>query len=175
MNFETLLRHSPHADLIRLAEHCQSLAGDRAMPHREDFRPGDVRWMLGYIYLVDVLDDGADYRIRLFGTFWQTIFGADIAGQRLSELEAVGVLTDLRRDYDVVAETGEPLFHPGKLVWPGKESIHYERLLIPFSREDGRISLILGAAHCDKAVEDLILYQGLGLPRLVLDEQIERT
>ncbi len=175
MNFETLSNHSVHADLIRLAEHCQGLAGDRAMAHKDDFHPGDVRWMLGRLYMVDVLDGGADYCFRLFGTFWQTIFGADLTGQRLSGLEASGVLTHLRPDYDVVAKIGEPLFHPGKLVWPGQESIHYERLLIPFSREDGEVSLILGAAHCDKPDEDIILYQGRGLPRLVLDEQTERT
>jgi len=68
--------------------------------------------MIGKMYMIDVLDDGADYCFRLFGNFWQTIYGVDLTGRRLSALEASGNLTALRPVYDAVAKTREPLFHP---------------------------------------------------------------
>ena len=172
MNITATSERLVHADLARLVKYCDALAAGRPMPRREDFRPTDVRWMIGKMYMIDVLDDGADYCFRLFGNFWQTIYGVDLTGRRLSALEASGNLTALRPVYDAVAKTREPLFQPGKLVWPNQKSISYERLLLPFSNNDGRVSLILAAAHCDMTVEDLVLYRGCGLPQLVIDGQI---
>ena len=169
MDFTKIYKRSARADILRLARYCDALAGTRPMPHRQDFRPTDVTWLLGYIYLIDVLDGGADYCFRLFGTFWEKMYGADLTGQRLSEIEMGGHLDVLRGDYDKVVSTRAPLFHPGKLVWPNQKSIKYERLLIPFSGDDGQVSLILAAVGCDVALGELVLHKGKGLPRLILD------
>ncbi len=169
MDFAAIYKKSARVDMVRLAKHCDALAGTREMPHRRDLRPADVSWMLGRFYLIDVLNGGADYCFRLFGTFWEKMYGADLSGQRLSEIEATGRLTALRGDYDTVVATRAPFLHPGKLVWPDQKSISYERLLIPFSDDNGQVSLILAAAGCDVSLDDLVLYRGKGLPRLVLD------
>lgn len=165
------IRSRAHPDLVRFAEHCDKLASGHPMPRREDFRPSDVSWMLGHLFIVDVVDDGEDYCFRLFGDFWQTILGFDLTGQRLSGLESFGFLTALRPEYASVVATQKPQFHPGKLVWPDGKTIDYQRLLIPFSREGNQVSLILGAAHCENEIEDLILFVGQGLPQLVLETQ----
>jgi len=169
MDFSTVYETSTRADLARLVKHCDALAGTRRMPHRKDLRPADVTWLLGRIYLVDVLDAGADYCFRLFGIFWEKMYGADLTGQRLSKIEATGRLTALRADYDGVVAAGAPFLHPGKLVWPNRKSISYERLLVPFSGDDGQVSLILAAAGCDVPLDDLVLHKGKGLPHLDLD------
>ena len=171
MDFAAVYKASARADILRLARHCDALAGTHEMPLRRDLRPADVTWLLGRIYLIDVLDGGADYCFRLFGIFWEKMYGSDLTGQRLSEIEAAGRLTALRGDYDTVLAARAPFFHPGKLVWPNQKSIHYERLLIPFSDDSGQVSLILAAAGCDVSLDDLVLHRGRGqeLPRLVLD------
>ena len=169
MDFTGVYKVSARADILRLARHCDALAGTRPMPHRQDLHPADVTWLLGRLYLIDVLDGGADYSFRLFGIFWEKMYGMDLTGQRLSEIETTGRLAALRGDYDTVVASSEPLFHPGRLVWPNKKSIHFERLLIPFSDDNGRVSLILTAAGCDVSLDDLVLHRGKGLPRLVLD------
>jgi hypothetical protein len=169
MDFTAIYRASARADILRLARHCDALAGTHELPLRRDFRPADVTWMLGRIYLIDVLDDGADYCFRLFGIFWEKMYGTDVTGRRLSEIEATG-LAALRGDYDAVLAARAPLLHPGKLVWSNQKSIHFERLLIPFAGDNGQVSLILVAAGCDVSLDDLVLYRGKGgLPRLVLD------
>ena len=169
MDFSAVYKVSARADILRLARHCDALAGTRPMPHRQDLHPAEVTWLLGRLYLIDVLDGGADYSFPLFGVFWEKMYGTDLTGQRLSELEAAGRLTALRGDYDTVVSAREPFFHPGRLVWPNKKSIHYERLFVPFSGDDGQVSLILAAAGCDVSLDDLVLHKGKGLPRLVLD------
>jgi hypothetical protein len=169
MDFTAVYKVSARADILRLARHCDALAGTRQMPHRRDLHPADVTWLLGRLYLIDVLDGGADYSFRLFGIFWEKMYGMDLTGQRLSEIEAAGRLTALRGDYDTVVAAREPIFHPGALVWPNQKAIRYERLLVPFAGDDGQVSLILAAAGCDVSLDDLVLFRGKGLPRLVLD------
>jgi hypothetical protein len=170
MDFAAICEASTRADMVRLVKHCEALAGPGEMPNQRDFRPADVAWLLGRIYLIDVLDSGVDYCFRLFGTFWEIMYGADLTGRLLSEIEATGKLYALRGDYDMVVAMRTPFFHPGKLVWPNQKSIKYERLLIPFSRDDDQVSLILVAAGCDAPLDELILCRGKGgLPRLVLD------
>jgi len=169
MDFTAVYKSSARPEILRLARHCDALAGTRQMPHRQDLNPTNVTWLLGHLYLIDVLDGGADYRFRLFGVFWEKMYGIDLTGQRLSEIEATGRLAALRGDYDAVVAAGMPFFHPGRLIWPNQKSIRYERLLVPFSGDDGQVSLILAAAGCDVPFEDLVLHKGKGLPRLVLD------
>lgn len=175
MNFSVLDERCAHPDLKELGAYCERIADGRPLPRREDFRLADVRWMAGRLYMVDVLEGGADYFFRLFGVFWQEILGVDLTGQRLSGLEVFGFLSSVRPDYDKVVASRQPLFHPGQLVWPNRRTIHYERLLIPLSRGDGQVSLILGAAQCDMDLNDLSLFRGTGLPRLILDDEKQHS
>lgn len=161
-----------HPDLIRLARHCEELAGLSDMPHREEFNPGPVlRYLPGRLYLVDVLDGGADYRFRLFGMFWQTIYGRNLAGLKLSDIEAAGQLLALRPHYDTCLAKRAPVFLPGKLIWQNRHAISFQRLLIPFAEGEGNVSMLLCAAYCDISQDDLCLFQGSGIPKLVFDKE----
>ena len=169
MDFSSLYAASSRVDLMLIGKHFENLSAGALMPRRRGFRPAAVSRMLGKIYLIDVLDGGTDYRFRLFGTFWEKLYGFDITDQKLSELESAGHLTTLRGDYDTVVSTRKPLFHAGKLVWPGGKSVRYERLLVPLSDDDEGVSQILVAAGCDVALDDLTLHKGKGRPQLILD------
>ncbi len=170
MDFSEICEVSERDDMVRLAKYCAALAGTGEMPNRRDFRAADVAWMLGRIYLIDVLDSGTDYCFRLFGIFWEKMYGSDLTGRLLSEIEATGQLTALRADFDKVVAERRPFFHPGKLVWANQMAINYERLLVPFSGDDGQVSLIMVALGCDVSLDDLVYYRGKGgPPRLVLD------
>src|SRR3546814_4916589 len=46
-----------------------------------------LRDLLGFINLVDVLENPRDYRIRLMGTKTKPIVGSDITGKRYSEID----------------------------------------------------------------------------------------
>lgn len=169
MDFTALYGASSRLDLMLLAKYCESLAGRSRMPQRRAFRPSRVPAVVGKLYLIDVLDGGADYRFRLFGLFWEKLYGFDITDQLLSELEQQGHLTALRPDYDAVVASRQSMHHAGKLVWSDGKSIRYERLLVPLSDDDETVSQIVVAAGCDVALNDLGLHTGVGRPRLVLD------
>jgi hypothetical protein len=158
---------SIHPDLARVVHFYSRLSEGRAMPHRSEFRPSTMRWMLGRLYLLDVLDGGADYRFRLFGVFWQAVFGADLTGLRLSQLAFEGGLDKLRADYDTIATTGMPALCPRRVKWPDDTVLEFQRLLLPYADDAGQVSLILGAGACDKSAEDQVFFKGSGISDLV--------
>lgn len=167
MDFSAVYGASTRVDLMLLCKYCESLAGRQAMPPCRRFRLDAVPSLLGRLYLIDVLQ--GDYRFRLFGVFWESLYGFDLTDQRLSALEAEGHLTALRADYDGIVAARRPVFHAGRLVWPDQKAIRYERLLVPLS-DDGRdVSQILVAAGCDVSLADLSRHKGRGRPQLLLD------
>jgi hypothetical protein len=55
--------------------------GDRAMPARRDIVPSEIRDILPFIQLYDMLDGAAGYRVRLLGTEVARAFEQDLTGQ----------------------------------------------------------------------------------------------
>ena len=63
---------------------------DRDMPSRADLHPRDLISILPYVYMVDVLDEGAEYVIRLQGSALAEMMGVDCTGMRLKRNEESG-------------------------------------------------------------------------------------
>lgn len=169
MDFTTLDRATAPLDLVEFVRHCELLSDGRLMPREQDFSPREVPWLLGRLYNIEVLDGGADYLFRDFGIFWQAIYGEDLTGRKLSEIETAGSNLDaLRGQYDGIVESRAPVACKGKLVWPKQKAITYDRLLIPFTVNGVDVSRIVVAAHYDDAAEEMVFYRGEGLPRLVI-------
>jgi hypothetical protein len=161
MDFSSVYAQGACGDLVRFAEYCEALAGRDAMPRWSKFRPRDVAFLLGRIYLVDVIDGGRDFSIRLSGLVMKEIYGLDLEGHRLSELPQTSLIKTLHQNYAAVITARAPLFLHGVLRWPHYR-IHVERLLVPFADEGGNLSTIVGAIWADVPLESLMLYRGDG-------------
>ena len=172
MGQTTFYDSSALPELVRVAECYEALTGDRLMPHRSEFSASRFRWMVGRMYLIDVLDGGADFRIRLWGDFLQIVYGVDQTGVRISEMEDRRLGDSLLRHYGNIVASKSPHFLPGAAVWPNGACIQYQRLLLPFAGDDGEVSLIVGMAASDTANDDLVFFKGLGTPSFVLGDRI---
>ncbi|MDE2183150.1 MAG: PAS domain-containing protein [Alphaproteobacteria bacterium] len=64
----------------------QKLRGDRAYPAREDLAPRDMAGLLTYMALVKVIDDGADFELRIVGDEVTRAYRAPLLHRRLSDL-----------------------------------------------------------------------------------------
>jgi hypothetical protein len=159
MNFNMLERADVHDDLRRLARTCEALAGGRKMARWREFRPVQVRWMIGRLFVIEVLDGGVDYFFRLGGTVLDEIYGTDLNQKRLSEAENGPLRAALRTGYDTVVASGEPLFGRAVLHWQKGQDIHIQRLLIPFAGDEERVQMILGGVYSDVPAEMLVLYR----------------
>ena len=98
---------------------------------------------LGNIVVSEVLDDGWDYRFRLFGSRIVDRFGKDLIGQRMSEAEfrsetkafliAVYLCVISKREAAFTAHIMRE--HPALLTW--------WRIILPLQNESGAVSRFL--------------------------------
>jgi hypothetical protein len=169
----TIVRQLPgiqtYPELVKLVTHCRELADGRELPNGGDFHPAQIRWMFGHLYIADVVDGGADYRCRLWGQFWETIFGLDLRGMRLSELERAGHVLHLRAEYDAIVADRSTRFRTGRVVWPDGKTVNFARVIIPFADDSGNVAMLLSGGSSEMTPDDLAFFKGLGMPSFVFD------
>ena len=71
--------------LAFLLDYWNGLRGDGAMAPAKAIQPLEMRPALGWICLIDVLDDGLDFHYRVYGSDIAHCVGADLTGTRLSD------------------------------------------------------------------------------------------
>lgn len=74
--------------LRALIEYWSTLRQATTIPRAHLIDPLAMRRALGYVMLVDSVDDGQDFRYRLFGSAIAAVSGFDMTGRLLSEHQA---------------------------------------------------------------------------------------
>jgi len=167
MDAAPLFDRETYPHLARLHDYCCSLAGADGLPRAEDFRPGDARWAIGWINLVDVIDGGADFCFRLFGSVCQSVYGANLTGVRLSQIESAGSFVGMSSDYAKIVRNRRTAYYPGRIIWPNGMELCFGRLLVPFADHDGDVCRIVVATDCGMSAEDVIMMCGFGPPTVI--------
>jgi hypothetical protein len=83
-------------------------AGRRA-PARRDLPLEELKPWLGHLLVIDVIDGGADFLYRVYGTAIGAFFGNDLTGKRLSEVDPATQET-VGKEYREVVATGLPTY-----------------------------------------------------------------
>lgn len=71
----------------QLYDYWQSCAGKRKMPSRKDIDPLSMRQHLPFISLIDICDGMRGATVRLAGTRLRDIYGVELTGKCLADLE----------------------------------------------------------------------------------------
>ncbi len=80
--------------LLELYDYWSSKRGRAEMPTRESIDPGEIAHLLPNLMLVDVLEQGARFRIRLVGAALTDATGVDATGRYLRETVPAGPFAD---------------------------------------------------------------------------------
>lgn len=105
--------------------------------------PAEMRFILGYVMLLDVLDDGADFRYRLYGSLIAERFGRDVTGQTVRDFgDGEYIVNFFLATYQAVAETSRPLLST-HFPRPGSQTASWSRLILPLADGTGAISRLL--------------------------------
>lgn len=122
----------------------QSLPGDP--PQFALFKPGTIDpALLPKTVLMDVLDNGRDYRFRVYGTVHVTHFGADLTGLPLSEVEKANPAASVIRElYNMVMEQRDAIFF--KLDYLSHNDVvkRATGVMMPLSDENSDIVRLFG-------------------------------
>ncbi len=115
------------------------LAGERAMPAAAEIDAMEMRPALGYLILVDVVEEGHDFRYRLFGSTIAAVSGFDMTGKLVSHHLASAYIVEFALAvYRAVLARREPLLTehgPPATV----ETTAWRRLVLPLAGPDGSV------------------------------------
>jgi hypothetical protein len=130
-------------------------ANGRVTPEQID--PFALKPALGYILLIDVLEDGADFYYRLYGSEVARVAGFDMTGKRTSQIVTGSLASTFYiAGYRALLQRPEPLFTWHEM--PMQITINnWDRIVLPLTGADGRITRIL---TCNMPGEPLILQDG---------------
>lgn len=119
------------------------LRGNAPMPSKNDFKPERMRAYLPNLYIVDIIDGGADYRLRLIGTALTQMVGRDMTGCLLSEVPETRWRAQV---YDLVIREKAPVAYLSRLGRLGGPEVTTENIVLPAVGMDGAFSELICAS-----------------------------
>lgn len=120
--------------------------GDRTMPARADIDPSEIKPLLPYMILVDVVyGPGArpDFVYRLVGTREVEIRGNDPTGRRVAEAFHGPSADNAVGCYVQVVEAKAPLLDDEYFVRDGDRYADEANLFLPLSNDGERVNMVL--------------------------------
>jgi hypothetical protein len=127
------------APLKFLVAHWAGLGGEGKLPHIGQIDPFGLRPALGYVILVDAVDEGRDFRYRLYGSIVAQISDFDMTGKLLSEIRAsahvaefgIAVYRASLRQRAAIFSERQPLGSVQTMSW--------QRLALPLVDDSGSV------------------------------------
>jgi hypothetical protein len=124
----------------------KKLAAGRLAPKREEITPAMIKSALPWIWMIDVVDDGADFRFRIAGDRVVQFLGRRYAGLLLSEFQGEPFFQRMRAILVESVKHKRPLAAgPMGSNMAGKEFLEMEVVVLPLSEDNQRVTTIFGA------------------------------
>ena len=125
----------PAPQLTAIADFWSDLVARTGRPDPACIDPAAFVPALGYLMLLEPIEDGTDFRYRLYGTQISRWSGLDLTGQRVSHITAAGVRSHVQTfflaGYRAVVASRKPLY--SSHVPPvERTTATWHRLILPF-------------------------------------------
>ena len=123
-----------NSSLVRqLHQYWASKRGDRRLPRRADVDPGEIKDLLPYILIADLVGELPRVRYRLVGTKVAAASGIELTGHYLDEFVAGDVENEWQDYYGRVRDDARPLFGNATVPRLDGELFRYEFGLFPLT------------------------------------------
>jgi hypothetical protein len=134
-----------HPELLQLYDYWDKRRTGRRFPARADIDPLDLKFALGNLTLVDVLQDPLRFRFRLTGSLFAQRMGLDLAGKFVDDIPDAEYRARVHANFARMAETGEPSISLNERVIDG-ERHKFEVLRLPLSEDGVKVTMLLTCA-----------------------------
>jgi hypothetical protein len=142
-DFEGELAQSGQAQLLDLYRYWRSQCGDRLAPARTDIRPEEIMPILPLILLLDIVGNAPRLKYRLVGTEFVVMYGAEVTGKFLDEIDLDGMRDLIIADYFKVVKECRPSWTTWDFAKDDGRWLAYERLTLPLSEDGQRVNMLL--------------------------------
>lgn len=143
------------AKLERLLAYWQARRGERTLPLRSDLLPEDMGDLLGRIALVEIRGGGWLFRFRLAGTLLGPVFGMDLTGRDLDDLEPRGYRTVLIDLFRAAVDFATPQCREIE-IRRGRRSFTYRCLVLPVTQRGEDVDMLLVATNWGSAQAPMV-------------------
>ncbi len=120
--------------------------GTRRFPARADLDPLDLKPLLGFLLLVDVVrSEGGDWRLRyrLFGSEFVFYHGRDLTGRWLDEIANAGFRAELLALYGrAISDGAMQTLSYDYILERGRQ--RFQAVLLPLSSDGVTVDIVLG-------------------------------
>jgi len=130
--------------LRNLHAYWNSRRGERLMPARADIDIAKIPTLLPYVFLIDVLDGGLDFRFRVAGTHIRDVTEDEVTGQHVAEAFPEEFGAEVRQIWSKVVDSRRPVSGRGRLWVPGREHVTWEGVAMPLAEAGGDVNMLLG-------------------------------
>ncbi|MGH6977545.1 MAG: PAS domain-containing protein [Stellaceae bacterium] len=131
--------------LQRLHRDWESRRRDRRMPARADFDPVDLKYVLGYLSLVDVRRNPLGFRFRIHASNVAARVGFYLTGKDVDAIADVHYRKLVRAHYIAVVERRGPAVEFHDRVMTDNVCLHCEVLALPLGDDGETVDRIMSA------------------------------
>ncbi len=142
-DFERQLEQCRHTRLKELYRYWLLKCAGRRAPSRGDILPEEIRSILPNILLLDIVGDVPRLKYRLAGTEFVHIYGAEVTGKFLDEIDFDGMSKLIIDDYFKVAKQCRPSWTSWNFAKDDGRWLEYERLTLPLSEDGQTVNMLL--------------------------------
>jgi len=134
-----------HPDALMLWHYWQDKCAGRPMPDRADINIVDLAAIAPYLAICETVDDGTDFRLRLYGSELRQMSGEERTGKLLSELGDVGNhAARWSLTHRLVFERQTPVFVVATDLRPGKSHVTVESVTLPLTHGGSAVGQTIG-------------------------------
>jgi len=148
----TSLVDAEHPKIIEFVEYLSRRCGDDGIADRSHINPAEILPLLPHVMILDILDDGEDFRVRVFGTGLVTLLGEERTGMLASEF---GAKSTIANDYAEMRNRWMAIFRRAltekgaahfktPTVSPDRSYMHYHGMFAPITNGTDKISQLVG-------------------------------
>lgn len=123
----------------------KNAATEDGLPKWKAFSASNIKELMPHVYALDIIDGGADFRVRFMGSAITQSIGDDFTGKLVSENPSHP--STWRADiYREVIARRTPMFTAVDLGDFGRDFVKTECVLLPVADNTGELSMIVCAA-----------------------------
>lgn len=132
--------------LAEIYDYWSKHRGGRTMPSRADLDPlRQIPRLLRHVQLVESIDGGKRFRVRVVGTRIVEAMGHDGTGRYLDESFSGERLSHIQAAFRLICETRTPHFFRDLYKTPRDIDLVANRLFLPLSSDGDQVDFVLGA------------------------------
>jgi len=131
--------------LAKLFAYWSAKAQGRFAPPRSDINPAEIPRLLPWVWLIDVIDGGADFRFRIGGEKLLDFIGHRMTGERIGPHRERPFFGTVAQAFAACVDAKRPLLRPhARTRYEQRGAIETEALLLPLSDNGTDVTQIFG-------------------------------